>query len=441
MRLHKNSAMQEKDGLAPSLQVFMLVILLFVAACAPNTPAPPVTVQKTPTPVLAGGEVILPHSQIFLHTAPLPTAADMRFDSGDWTLAALDAASTRSVVLPNCCTTQAPSPFWFHALGTPLLDAPIVSNGRIYLLASDGYLHVLSTQDGTEQWRLPVGGELAANGLALAHGMLYLGLAGHYIAALDAATGQQRWRFDTIGLVRAAPIVVGHEVLVASGPNSITCLDAFTGEEYWAFHSEDALAQFWPTSTTPAIANGVVYVALGASNEFNALNLQTGRKEWEASLHERMTGGPLLAESLGLVYVVTWSGRVVAYDMRTGSLRWDFHLPQGTQSSPALSLQANMLYIGGYNGSMYALDARTGQLRWSAAMGSAVTAPPVVVATATQLWLIVATQGGMCVIVNAQTGQQRFAWHLGELRAAPIVAHGILYQASLGDQGLFAFKL
>lgn len=421
--------------------MFILVMLLFLAACAPNAPTPSVTVQKTPTPAMSGGEVILPHSQIFLHEAPLPMAADMRFNNGDWTLAALNGASTRSVLLPGCCVAQTPSPLWFHALGTPLLDAPIVSNGRIYLLASDGYLHVLNTRDGTELWRLPVGGEMAADGLALAHGMLYLGLAGHDIAALDATTGQQRWRFDTIGLVRAAPIVVGHEVLVASGPNSITCLDAFTGEEYWAFHSEDALAQFWPTDTTPAIANGLVYVALGASNEFNALNLQTGRKEWEAGLRERMIGGPVLDETLGLVYVVTWSGRIVALDMHTGAERWNYYLPGGMQSSPALSLEAGLLYIGGYNGSMYALDAQTGRLRWSAAMGSPVTAPPVVIATATQLWLIVATQGGMSVVLNAQTGQQRSTLHLGELRAAPIVAQGILYQASLGDQGLFAFKL
>ena len=421
--------------------VVMLLLLLLVAACAPNVPAPSVPAQKTPTPAMAGGEAILSHSQIFLHTAPLPTASDMNFDNGDWTLPALNAASTRSVFLSACCSAPTPPPLWFHSFGTPLLDAPIVSNGRIYLLASDGYLHVLSTRDGSELWRLPVGGEMAADGLALAHSLLYLGLAGHYIVALDAATGQQRWRFDTIGVVRAAPIVVGHEVLVASGPNSITCLDAFTGEEYWAFHSEDALAQFWPTDTTPASANGVVYVALGASNEFNALNLQSGRKEWEASLSERMIGGPVLDEMLALVYLVTWSGRVVAYDMRTGAVHWNFYLPGGTQSSPALSLQNGLLYIGGYNGNMYALDARTGQLRWSVPLGSSITAAPLVIGTPTQQWLIIATQAGMSVMLNAQTGLQRSAMYLGELRAAPIVAQGILYQASLGDQGLFAFKL
>lgn len=421
--------------------IFLCLLLLCVAACASNTPSPSVTVQKTPTAAMAGGEAVLPHSQILIHEAPLPTAADLHLTGGDWTLAALDFASTRLVVLPACCASPTPAPLWFHSLGTPLLDAPIVGNNHIYVLASDGYLHVLNEQDGSEQWRVPVGGEMAANGLAMAHGMLYLGLAGHYIAALDANTGHERWRFDTVGLVRAAPIVIGREVLVASGPNSLTCLDAFTGQEYWAFHSEDALAQFWPTVTTPAIANDTVFVALGASNEFFALDLQTGRKEWEASLGERMIGGPVLDEMLGLVYVITWSGRVVAYDMRTGKLRWNAQIPGGTQSSPALALAAGLLYIGSYNGSMYALDASTGRIRWSTPMGSAIIAPPVVVIAPAQTWLIVAPQGGNAVLMNADTGQQLNVWHLGELRAAPIVAHGVLYQASLGDQGLFAIKL
>jgi len=89
---------------------------------------------------------------------------------------------------------------------------------------------------------------------AVAHGMVYLARAGHYIAAINADTGRESWRFDTVGMVRAAPLVVGRVLLVASGANSLFCVDALTGEEYWEFHSEDALAEFWPTRTVPVVA-------------------------------------------------------------------------------------------------------------------------------------------------------------------------------------------
>ncbi len=390
--------------------------------------------------MMAAGEPVLPYSQILLHDAPLPLAADYHVDSNNWTLASYDTSATRDVTMPECCS-MSPAPLWYQSLGTPLLTSPLESNGLLYLLASDGYLHVLNAQSGAEQWRVAVGGELTSDGLALGHGLLYLAFDGHYLAALDARTGQMRWRYDTVGNVRGVPLVIGREVLVSSGANSVFCLDALTGEEYWAFHSEDTLAQFWPTRSMPVVANNIVYVALGASTEFNALSLRTGRKQWEANLRERMSGGPLLDVAQGLVYVVTWSGKVVAFDMRSGALRWQYQMASASQASPALDSQAGVLYTGDYNGDLYALDAATGQPRWHIAAGSSLNTSPLVMRTAQQTWLALATQGGQLQLLDAQSGQQRAVWKLGELRASPVAAQGVLYQASLGDRGIFAFRL
>ncbi|HEV2583581.1 MAG TPA: PQQ-binding-like beta-propeller repeat protein, partial [Ktedonobacteraceae bacterium] len=424
----------------------VLCFVMFFLACpvvACSAPATTQTVVRraTPTVVMAGGEAVLPHSQIFYHDAPLPTLADFQVGADAWTLAGYDSDGTRSVAMPACCSTDSALPLWFAASSAPLLYAPIIGNGHIYLLAADGYLHVLNQQDGSEAWRVAVGGDLTSNGLALAHGLLYVALDGHYIAALDATTGQERWRFDTGGVVRAAPLVVGHILLVESGPNTLWCLDALTSEKYWVFHSEDALAQFWPSRTPPVIASGLVYVALGAANEFNALNLRTGRKVWESSVPERMTGGPVLDQGLGLVYVLTWSGHLLAYDAHSGALRWKIALPGGSESSPALDEQTHTLYLGSFDGSLYAIDARTGHVQWRLATGSPVTASPLVVQGATQSRVIAATQAGLCIMVDARSGRRLNTWNLGELRAAPVMAQGILYLASLGKQGLFALEL
>jgi outer membrane protein assembly factor BamB len=154
-----------------------------------------------------------------------------------------------------------------------------------------------------------------------------------------------------------------------------------------------------------------------------------------------MTGGPMLDESSGLVYVVTWSGRVLALDVHSGTIRWDVHLAGGSETSPALSKEQNLLYLGSFDGSFYALDARTGQTQWQIQVGSPVTASPVMVQGAVQSWIIVASQGGMCLLLDSSSGKRLNSWSLGELHAEPVVAHGVLYQASLGDQGLFAFKI
>ncbi|HET9999668.1 MAG TPA: PQQ-binding-like beta-propeller repeat protein [Ktedonobacteraceae bacterium] len=421
-----------------ALCIFALAVML--ASCSSTSPAPVVVSIKAPPATLAAGEPILPYSQILLHDAPLPLAADYRVDRNSWTLANYDTSATRAVTMPDCCSAS-PAPLWFLSLGTPLLTSPLESDGLLYLLASDGYLYVLNAQSGAEQWRVAVGGQLTSDGLALGHGLLYLAFDGHYLVALDARSGQVRWRYDTVGNVRGIPLVIGREVLVSSGANSVFCLDALTGEEYWAFHSEDALAQFWPTRSMPIVANNTVYVALGASTEFNALSLRTGRKQWEANLHERMTGGPLLDTAQGLVYLVTWSGKVVAFDMHSGALRWQYQMAGASQASLALDSRADVLYTGDYNGDLYALDAATGQPRWHISAGSSINTAPLVLQTSQQTWLALATQGGQLQLFDALTGQQKAVWKLGELRASPVAAQGVLYQASLGDRGIFAFRL
>ncbi len=422
--------------------VFLALCLMLCLLSACGGINRPVMVHTTPTPATAAGEAVLPHSQIHFRDAPLPTRADLNVTSDDWMLAGHDSYSRRAVILPACCSTvtASPRPLWYHSLGVPLLESPVISAGRLYLPAADGYLHVLGVRSGEEQWRVALGGELAANGLALAHDIVYVARDGHYIAALAAASGKERWRFDTIGVVRAAPLVVGRVLLVSSGANSLWCLDALTGQQYWVFHSEDALMQYWPTRMPPVVDGGRVYVALGASSEFNALDLRTGRKVWEIALPERVTGGPLFDQALGLVYLVTWSGRVIAFAARTGKVQWDVRLPAGSESSPALS-PGNMLYLGGFDGYLYALDAITGQLRWRSFMGSAITASPLVAQGTAQTWVITASQAGVCSIVDASSGKVLYAWRLGELRASPVVARGVLFQASLGDRGLFAFQL
>ncbi len=418
----------------------LLVFALLLTACSSTPPVPVIIAIKTPVATLAAGEPILPYSQILLHDAPLPLASDYAADSGNWTLANYDTSATRDVAVPGCCNAP-PAPLWYQSLGSPLLQAPLESNGLLYLLASDGYLHVLNAHNGAEEWRVAIGGQLTTDGFAIGHGLLYLAFDGHYFVALDAQSGRIRWRFDTVGSVRGVPLVIGRDVLVSSGANSLFCLDALTGEEYWAFHSEDTLAQFWPTRTMPVVAHNTVYVALGASTEFNALNLRTGRKMWEVNLHERMTGGPLLDVARGIAYLVTWSGKVVALDMRSGAMRWQIQMAGGSQASPALDQSAGVLYASDYTGDLYALDASTGQVRWHSSVESSLNTAPLVLQMSQQTWLAVASQAGQLQLLNAQSGQQLITWKLGELRASPVEAQGVLYQASLGDRGIFAFQL
>src|ERR1700760_971910 len=99
----------------------MLCCMLGLLACMITSCSAPLiaqqhaTIHARPTVVMAGGEPILPHSQIFFHDAPLPTQADFRFGSDAWTLAGHDSNGTHSVGMPSCCFRNSAIPLWFAA--------------------------------------------------------------------------------------------------------------------------------------------------------------------------------------------------------------------------------------------------------------------------------------------------------------------------------------
>src|SRR5947209_5044249 len=84
--------------------LFLLSVAVILTACSSTPPAPVVIPVKTPVATLAAGEPVMPYSQILLHDAPLPLAADYTVSSQNWTLANYDTLATRNVTVPGCCS-------------------------------------------------------------------------------------------------------------------------------------------------------------------------------------------------------------------------------------------------------------------------------------------------------------------------------------------------
>src|SRR5258708_28103238 len=85
-------------------------LLSLLSACATQSPPEPTVKLSPPTPVLAGGEPILSHSQIFFHATPVPVQADFDFSSAGWSLSGHNSCSTHSISIPNCSPSPPPKP-------------------------------------------------------------------------------------------------------------------------------------------------------------------------------------------------------------------------------------------------------------------------------------------------------------------------------------------
>jgi outer membrane protein assembly factor BamB len=120
------------------------------------------------------------------------------------------------------------------------------------------------------------------------------------------------------------------------------------------------------------LANGVLYVAGGTSSLsfVFALNASTGALLWNSATGDNVDTTPAVAN--GVVYVGSYNGNVYALNASTGTLLWSYSTGTFVESSPAVA--NGVVYVGSgvgtVNGNVYALNASTGALLWSYTSGS-----------------------------------------------------------------------
>jgi outer membrane protein assembly factor BamB len=89
--------------------------------------------------------------------------------------------------------------------------------------------------------------------------------------------GTQKWRFQTGGQVRSPPAVTDDTVHIGSYDGNLYALSAEEGTERWRFQADDQVPTPAQVGTSPAVANGTVYI--GSNYRLHALSISTGTEQ------------------------------------------------------------------------------------------------------------------------------------------------------------------
>jgi outer membrane protein assembly factor BamB/serine/threonine protein kinase len=234
--------------------------------------------------------------------------------------------------------------------------------------------------------------------------------------AFDAQTGQQRWvALAGNTIYSSSPAVANGVVYVGFDDNKLHAVDALTGQQKWAASTGNYV------QSSPAVANGLVYVGSN-DNWLHAFDEQTGKEKWKALTHNHIVSSPAVAN--GLVYVSSIDQHLYAFDAMTGQKKWETLIVSTYISSPAVV--NGLVYVSTDNGKLHAFDAQTGQQKWEAPIGSGTTSPPAI---ANGL-VYVSSDHGKLYAFDAQTGQKKWEVDAGGGSAPLTVANGLLYVSS-----------
>ncbi len=336
----------------------------------------------------------------------------------------------------------------------PLVARPVVADGRIFAIDTDNRLSAYAIQDGKQLWRIDArkAGEkesVIAGGVAFSGGVLYVSAGYNEIIAVNPVDGSVYWRAKIDSPSRAAPTIDGGRVFVVTQTNALIALDAKTGAVLWDYAGMEGSASL-VGGASPAAENGLVIPAF-TSGEIYALRVENGALAWSDNLASMLrlgglggisdiSGYPVIDK--GLVFAISYAGRMVAIDAQTGTRVWTREI--GGAETPWVA--GDSVFVITTQGELVSLARETGVVRWVTQMkrydnpdkrtGLIVWKGPVLAGGR----LIVTGTGGRVAEIAPDTGKLLGQWTTGKnLTVPPIVAGQTLYL--LGDDGtLLAYR-
>lgn len=240
----------------------------------------------------------------------------------------------------NASFSSSPSLIWSTSIGKGnsrkqrLTADPVVADGRVFTMGSEGTLSAFST-GGAMIWSRNLTPsrdkptDAAGGGLAYNNGKLFVTTGFGLLEAVDPKTGKQLWeqRLEAIG--SGTPTVYGDLVYLVSGDEKGWAINTETGKVIWQVNSVPAVTNV-QTPSAPAVNDRLVVFPFG-SGELQATFRRGGLRLWDAGVAgERLgravnkigdiSGDPVISGST--VYAANHSGRLVALDIETGERRW-----------------------------------------------------------------------------------------------------------------------
>ena len=242
------------------------------------------------------------------------------------------------------------SQVWNHDIGIPMVNAPVVSGGRVFLSTHDNHFMALADADGRQLWShqgIPEpAGIMSSTSAAVAGEFVLAPYTSGELYALRVQNGQVAWS----------------DVLSHSGQvTSLSELDDIAGR--------------------PVIDRDMAF-AISHSGVMAGINLSTGDRVWSRDVDGTQT--PLTAGDY--VYVITDNSQLLCLTRKEGKARWVHQLPQWedetNQEDPITwtgpLLVSDKLLMTSSNGYMQALSPYTGDLLGRVSLDDGTSVAPVV---------------------------------------------------------------
>lgn len=350
--------------------------------------------------------------------------------------------------------------FWSADIGEgsrsnlPLTAQPVVVGKSIFTLDTDATLSAFNAETGERRWTADVRDleeedPVISGGIAASEGMIYVTAGYDEVLCVEGTKGEIKWRAKLPSPSRAAPTVIGGRVFVTTMSNSILALNPADGTVQWEF-SGLAASTGLIGAASPA-ADGDLVVPAFSSGEVYALRSGNGSVAWSDNLAGTLRLGGMTALSDirglpvidgGIVYAISFGGKIAAIDLNTGARRWQ----KDISGSKTPWVAGNRVFLISSEGQIVGLNKEDGAVLWVSQLarfkdkeektGPIFWTGPMLAGGR----LLAFSTDGRIAEIKPENGTLVQEWRNGEsMRISPVIANGTLYVLS-EDGDLIAYR-
>lgn len=329
---------------------------------------------------------------------------------------------------------------WSKLKGHDSRFAPLLHGDRLFVADNKGQVRCLDAQNGRIVWEAKTGLRIAS-GPSLSNepggGLLLFGTHDAEVLALRMDDGAVAWRSTVSSEVLAPPRATEYGVAVRTIDDKVFMLDATTGKRLWA-HAQNVPILTLRGTSSPLLAGEKIVVGF-ANGTLAAYNVRDGALVWEARVGvpqgrselEQMIdvdADPVLVD--GVIYAVSFQGRLVAVDQDSGRILWSREMSAYADFVVDSGIDKGKIYITDQAGHVWALERSTGTALWKQDKlhGRGVTAP-----AAQGDFLIVADNEGYVHWLARDDGRFVARYELSEesgsiqISIKPVVSNDIVF--------------
>ena len=205
---------------------------------------------------------------------------------------------------------------WRRDFGGTKPSTPAIDGPRLIVSSRDGTVTALDRERGRQLWRVATAGKVESSPVVV-DGVAYFGVTDGRLYAVQSATGRIRWAYQTGGRINSSR-PYGRRVCVSTYAGSIFCLNKDTGARLWSTYvRRDAFRyeSFYASAST----DGARVYCVARSGKVVALDAQSGRLLWTSRVGGLGYTTPAIAN--GLVFVGGFDGNLRASrEDRSGGL-------------------------------------------------------------------------------------------------------------------------